>query len=51
MDGTKFPAVNTVAPIEMSKKIVGVIEILRDITNEKSWQKLRTNLYLWRRIS
>jgi len=38
-DGTKFPAEIKVAPVRVADKIVGVIDVFRDITKEKEIDK------------
>lgn len=40
-DGTKFPAAITVTPLNNAGKIVGAIEVLRDITREKELEKAK----------
>ena len=43
-DGTKFIASNTISPIVLEKKIIGAIDIFRDITEH---QKLKKNLSMF----
>jgi PAS domain S-box-containing protein len=42
-NGTIFPVAITVAPVRIEEKIVGAIDIFRDITKEKEIEKLRTD--------
>lgn len=42
-DGTKFPVSITVSPVILGGKIVGAIDIFRDITKEKELEKLRVD--------
>lgn len=42
-DGTKFPVAITVSPVILGGKIVGAIDIFRDITKEKELEKLRVD--------
>ncbi len=39
----KFPVAITVSPIVMDNKIIGAVEVFRDITREKEIEKLRTD--------
>ena len=40
-DGTKFPVALTVTPVLVGNKIIGAIDVFRDITREKEIEKLR----------
>ncbi|PIR13996.1 hypothetical protein COV49_00380 [Candidatus Falkowbacteria bacterium CG11_big_fil_rev_8_21_14_0_20_39_10] len=40
-DGTKFPVSRTVSPILLQGKIIGAVNIFRDITKEKEIEKMR----------
>jgi PAS domain S-box-containing protein len=41
-DGTKFPANITVTPFVLNGKIVGVVEVFRDVTLEKEIDRMKT---------
>ncbi len=41
-DGTKFPVSRTVSPITLQGKIIGAVNIFRDITKEKEVDKAKT---------
>lgn len=41
-DGTKFPAHVSVAPLQFKRKIIGAIEVIEDITQEKEIDKAKT---------
>ncbi len=45
-DKTKFPATMTVSPIILDKKIIGAVEVFRDITKEKEIDKAKTEFVL-----
>ncbi|MCX6739000.1 MAG: ATP-binding protein [Candidatus Parcubacteria bacterium] len=45
-DKTKFPAAMTVSPIILDKKIIGAVEVFRDITKEKEIDKAKTEFVL-----
>ncbi len=40
-DGAKFPVAITVTPVVVDNKIIGAIDVFRDITKEKEIEKLR----------
>ncbi|MDD5750615.1 MAG: PAS domain S-box protein [Candidatus Pacebacteria bacterium] len=40
-NGTKFPVAITVTPVTVKSKIIGAIEVFRDITREKEIEKMR----------
>ena len=42
MDGTKFPASETSAPIFLEERLIGAIIVFRDITHEKEVDKSKT---------
>lgn len=41
-DGTSFPAAITVSPIVMGGKVIGTIEIFRDVTREKEIDRMKS---------
>ena len=41
-DGTKFPVALTVTPIHLEGKIIGAIEVFRDVTQEKAIDKAKS---------
>ena len=41
-DKTRFPVVVTATPIILNKKIIGVIEVIRDVTHEKEIDKAKS---------
>ena len=41
-NGTSFPVAITVAPVKVNNKIIGVIDVFRDITHEKEIDKAKT---------
>ncbi|MBC7943561.1 PAS domain S-box protein [Candidatus Saccharibacteria bacterium] len=41
-DNTKFPAASIITPIVVNKKIVGAVELFRDITKESAADKAKT---------
>lgn len=42
-DGVKLPVALTVTPVEVSGKIIGAVEVFRDISKENEVEKLRTD--------
>lgn len=44
MDGSRFPAAITVSPVIFEKKIIGAIEIFRDVTKEIELDKAKDEL-------
>lgn len=41
-DGMTFSAASTIAPVVFNKKIIGAVEVLRDITKEKELDRAKT---------
>jgi PAS domain S-box-containing protein len=41
-DKTKFPVATTITPVVLDKKVIGVIEVFRDITQEKEIDKAKS---------
>lgn len=41
-DGTKFPVSRTVSPVVLQGKVIGAINIFRDITHEKAIERAKT---------
>lgn len=42
-DGTEFPVIITVTPVFIDSKIVGAVEVFRDVTKEKEVERLRND--------
>ncbi len=42
-DGTRFPVAIVVTPVEIDQKVMGAVEVFRDVTEEKEIEKLRTD--------
>lgn len=41
-DGTRFPVATIVTPVVLEKKIIGAIDVFRDITEEKEIDRMKT---------
>jgi len=41
-DGTKFPVASTVTPVIVKRKVIGAVDVFRDITKEKEVDKMKT---------
>ncbi len=42
-DGTRFPVSGNISPIVLGEKIVGVVDVFRDITHEREIDKMKTD--------
>jgi PAS domain S-box-containing protein len=40
-DGTKFPVARAISPIILEKKVIGAVNVFRDITSEKELDKMK----------